>query len=575
MLRKSNTVDQETILKNDDVSTTSLTSNSNSHSSSSSSSITEKKTNKHDYGSTKRTLNSRTLHLIAIGGSIGTGLFVTISSGLLNGGPLNLFLAFSIWTFVIFCVTASIGEMVCYLPVSSPFIQMAGRCVDEAFEFVVGFNYFIMISVYIPFEITAVNGMIHFWRDDYSPAITFCLQIFIYTLLNLFAVKWFGESEFALSIGKLLLAIGLIFFTFITMVGGNPQHHAFGFTYWKHPGPMVEYLTTGSMGRFHGFMAALSKGCFTIVGPEYLSMVASEAGQETRKVLAGTFRTVFYRLTVFYVLGALSVGILVASNDKTLVSLASSGSTSDGSYSPYIIAMNNMKIKVLPHIVNVLCVTSAFSAGNSYVYCSSRSLYSISKRGFAPKFLQYCTKNGVPVFCVGVAFAFSLLSLLQLGDSTAKVLNWIVNLCTGAQLCNYFFMCITYLGFFRACNAQNIDKSEFRYRSWYQPYTAIFGLVLTACMVGAIGYTTFMPGMWSVENFLTYYLMTLLNIVLFIGYKLIKKTKIVKPSEADLVTGLEEVEEHELQYLEHEEEKRSLNHHQKSSKLRKFMDWVF
>ncbi|CDR45067.1 CYFA0S16e01706g1_1 [Cyberlindnera fabianii] len=499
---------------------------------------------------TKRTLNARTLHLIAMGGSIGTGLFVTISTGLLYGGPLGLFLAFSIWTTVIFSITASIGEMVCYLPVSSPFIQMAGRCVDEAFEVIVGFNYFIMTAVYIPFEITAVNGMIHYWRDDYSPAITFCLQIFVYTVLNLFAVKWFGESEFYLTIGKVFLAIALIFFTFITMVGGNPQHDAFGFRYWQTPGLLSTYITIGSMGRFHGFMAALNKACFTIVGPEYLSMIAGEAGQETRKVLAGTFRTVFYRLTVFYVFGALSVGILLPYNDPTLNQLAASGSTANGSYSPYIIAMNNMGIKVFPHIVNALCVASAFSAGNSYVYCASRALYSISLRGYAPKFFQYCTSSGVPIFCVGVAFLFSLLSLLQLGDNTAKVLTWIVNLCTGAQILNYFLMTITYFCFWRACNAQGLNRHSFAYTSWCQPYTIIYGFVMTGLMVGVLGYTVFMPGHWNIENFLTYYLMVFLNIVIFIAWKLIKRTKMVKPEEADLTTGLAEVEEHELAYLE-------------------------
>ncbi|KAH3673493.1 hypothetical protein WICMUC_003599 [Wickerhamomyces mucosus] len=521
---------------------------------------------------THRTLTARNLHLIALGGSIGTGLFVTISSGLVNGGPLSLFLAFFIWTGVIFSITSSIGEMVCYLPISSPFIEMAGRCVDEAFEAVVGFNYFIMISVFIPFEITAVNGMIHFWRDDYNPAIAFCVQIVIYTFLNTMAVRWFGESEFYLTIGKVLLAIGLIIFTFIVMVGGNPQHDAFGFRYWKNPGPLVAIITTGSMGRFHGFMAALNKACFTIVGPEYLSMVAGEAGQETRKILAGTFRTVFYRLIVFYVLGALSVGILVASNDPTLVELFSSGSTSNGSFSPYIIAMNNMRIKVLPHIVNVLCVLSAFSAGNSYVYCSSRALYGLALRGFVPKFFTYCTNQGVPIFCVGVSFLFTLLSLLQLGNGTAVVLDWIVNLLSGAEVLNYFFMTITFFCFHRAVNAQGIDRSEFRYRSWFQPYTVIFGGIMTLCMVGALGYTVFMPGQWNVQNFLTYYLMVLIAIPLFIGYKLIYRTKFVKPEEADLVTGLEEIEIHEMEYLEKLEQER---HTTESTRWEKITDWIF
>lgn len=520
---------------------------------------------------TKRTLNSRTLHMIAIGGSIGTALFVTISTGLLYGGPLGLLLAFMIWTGVIFGVTASCGEFVCFLPIESPFITMAGRCVNKSYEAAVAWNYFLMISIYIPFEITAVNGMIHYWRDDYSAAITFCIQIFIYTMLNVLAVRWFGESEFYLSIGKVVLAIGLIFFTFITMVGGNPQHEAFGFRYWNNPGPLVEVYTTGSMGNFHGFMAAMNKACFTIVGPEYLSMVADEAGQETRKVLASTFRTVFYRLIVFYIIGALSVGVLVASNDPTLVALASMGSTSNGSYSPYIIAMNNMGINVLPDIVNVLCVTSAFSAGNSYVYCSSRALYGMSKNGLVPKFFQYCTKEGVPLFCVGIAFCFSLLSLLQLGENASKVLNWIVNLCSGAQILNYFFMCVTYIGFYRAVKAQGLDRRLFPYRSWFQPYLAIFCGFLILCMVGALGYTVFMPGNWSVENFLTYYLMVLLSIGIFLVHLAVYRTKLVDPAQADLHTGIEEVLLHEQTYLEEQEK----NNHGKKSWSNKILDTIF
>ncbi|KAH3672239.1 hypothetical protein WICPIJ_010091 [Wickerhamomyces pijperi] len=526
---------------------------------------------KSHHETTHRTLTARQLHLIAMGGSIGTGLFVTMSSGLANGGPLSMLLAFSIWTGVIFCVTVGMAEMVTFLPISAPFIQMAGRCVDDAFEICAGFNYWFMISIYIPFEITSVNGMIHFWRDDYSPAIAFCLQIFIYTLLNTLAVKWFGESEFYLSIGKVILATGLIFFTFITMVGGNPQHDAFGFRYWKHPGPMVALYTSGATGRFHGFMAAMNKACFTIVGPEYLSMVAGEAGQETRKVIASTFRTVFYRLVVFYVLGALCVGILVASNDPTLVRLFSSGSTSDGSFSPYIIAMDNMRIKVLPHIVNVLCVSSSFSAGNSYVYCSSRALHGFSERGFVPKIFSYCNKQGVPIYCVGVAFLFSLLSLLQLGSSSSEVLNWLVNICTGCQLFNYVFMCITYYGFWRACNAQGIDRNAFLYKSWYQPYTTFFAFFMLVCMVGALGYTVFLPGKWNVGDFMVYYVMVFVNIAIFIAYKLIARTKFVKPEDADLTTGLDEILEHERKYLE--------AHHRtaddKKSTMKKVMDWVF
>lgn len=104
--------------------------------------------------STRRTLHSRHINLIAIGGSIGTGLFITIGSGgLVKAGPLGLFLAYLVWTSVILMLTVSVGEMVCYLPLDSPFLTMAGRVVDPAFEAAASINFWLMESLYIPFEI--------------------------------------------------------------------------------------------------------------------------------------------------------------------------------------------------------------------------------------------------------------------------------------------------------------------------------------------------------------------------------------------------------------------------------------
>ncbi|CAH6723976.1 general amino acid permease Agp2p [[Candida] jaroonii] len=515
-----------------------------------------------------RTLPLRIVNLIAFGGAIGTALFITIGNPLMMGGPLSLVLAYWFWTFVMLILTCCVGEMVSYLPVASPFITLAGRCVDEAMEFSAGWNFYLMESLYIPFEIVAVNGMIHYWRDDYSAGITLGVQIVLYALINIFAVRIYGESEFWLALGKVVLATGLLFFTLITMCGGNPQHDAFGFRYWKtEGGPMVAYLSEGDSGRFQGLVNCLIAGAFCIVGPEYLSMVASEAANP-RVTMPKAFSTVLYRLVVFYVLGALSVSVLVAYNDPTLVNAPSTGAAS----SPYVVAMVNLGIKGLPDIVNALIITSAFSAGNSYVYCSSRVLYSLARQGFAPKIFSYCTSSGVPIFGILVAMCFALLSLLQLGSNSATVLGYLVSICTGSQVLNYVFMGITYIGFHRACKAQGIDRSAFKFKAWYQPYGIYFSLFFLIVMVGILGYTNFLPGMWSTSSFIFNYIMVFINIILIFGWKLFKKTKRVNPAEADLYTGLEEIEEHEYEYyaklnVEQENYKPSLKS--------KVLAWIF
>ena len=521
---------------------------------------------------TERKLKQRHVDLIAIGGSIGTALFVTIGIALMNGGCGNLLIAFFIHgIFVIYPVTLSIGELVCYLPVDSPFITHAGRFVDPAFEVVCGYNFYIMVSLYIPFEITSVNSMIHFWRDgsEYSPADAFVPQIVIYVLLNIFAVNLYGEAEFFLAIGKLILAIGLLFFTFITMVGGNPLHWAFGFHNFKGVhNAFPDYLGSGASA----FWAAYLKAVFTEVAPEYLGMAAGEA-ENPRKTMPRAFKGIIYRLSIFYVLGAMSVGILLRHDDPTLVEAVTEGAAG-ANVSPYVIAMQNMNIKVLPHIVNVLCISSTFSAGNSYIYCSSRALYALAKNKKAPKIFTYCLKNGCPIFCIFVAVAWSCLSLLQLGSSASVALDWMINLCTGCQVMNYFFMMITYLSFYRACKAQNVSRFTMPLQAWttkLQPYPAIFGLITTFIIIMFLGCQAFLPSpSFDVDSFLYSYLMIFVDIGIFVVYKLVFKTKMVKPEEADLFTGLAEIDQHELEFYE----KKRQGKDEKESRWTRMISWI-
>lgn len=251
--------------------------------------------------------------------------------------------------------------------------------------------------------------------------------------LNVFAVKWYGEAEFWLSLGKVLLSIGLIFYTFIVMLGGNPLGDRFGFRYWNEPGAFAEYYKSGDTGKFLGFLSALIAASFTIAGPDYVSMAAGET-INPRVVLPKAYNGVFYRLTAFFVLGVLCVGILVPYNDETMAE-AFDNDKPGAAASPYVISMDRLHIPILPHIVNAVVLTASFSAGNSYVYCASRSLYGLALEGKAPLFLTKCTKKGVPIYCVAVVLLIALLSFLQVSNGASVVLNWFVNLvCLHTQI---------------------------------------------------------------------------------------------------------------------------------------------
>ncbi|SCU82181.1 LADA_0C03576g1_1 [Lachancea dasiensis] len=500
---------------------------------------------------THRKLHHRHVLLIGISGVIGTALFVNIGKSLYHGGSVFLLLGMAVWCVPILCITVSTAEMVCYLPLDSPFLRIAARCVDDSMAIMAGWNFWFLECVQIPFEIVAVNTIIHYWRDDYSPAIPLFLQVVLYLVISLFAVRYYGEMEFWLASFKIFLAAGLFIFTFITMLGANPRRDRFGFRNLLDA-PFKEYFPSGqtgspSAGYFQGFLACLIQASFTIAGPDYVSMVAGET-RIPRKVLPIAFKHVFNRLTLLFLGSSLCVGILCSANDQGLTAAINEARPGAGA-SPYVIAMSNLGIRTLPHVVNAALITAAFSAGNAYTYCSSRVLHGLALDGHAPHIFKKCNHHGVPIWAVAVSLLWALLSLLQLNSNSAIVLNWLINLITASQLINFACLCITYLFFRRAYRAQHATLPNLPFKSWGQPYTAILGLTSVSIMIIVQGYSVFYPSQWSLKDFLFCYLMIFVDLGIYLTHKFIltkKPTWPKDPRNVDLTSGLLAIEQHEI-----------------------------
>ncbi|KAH6949743.1 amino acid permease/ SLC12A domain-containing protein [Ilyonectria sp. MPI-CAGE-AT-0026] len=489
-------------------------------------------------GHLHRTLNNRQIQLIAAGGSIGTALFISIGGGLARGGPGSLLLTYTLYTIVLALVNNSLAEMNTYMPVAGGFVRLAGYWVDDALGFLAGWNFFLYEALIIPFEITALNLVLSFWNEGITnpgPTAGICAAVIIlYGLINVLAVRFYGEAEFWLSGGKLVLIFMLFAFTFITMVGGNPKGDAYGFRYWSNPGAFATYLSTGDLGRFEGFLAALFSAAFTVVGPEYISMVSAEAKRPS-VYIKSAFKTVYYRFCIFFIFGALAVGIIVPYNHQTLVDIyfGTGGGAGTAGASPYVIAMETLGVGVLPHIVNALILTSIFSAGNTYTYCATRTLYSLALEGRAPKVLRYCNKSGVPIYCFCIVMLFPCLSFLQVGHGSATVLNWLVSIVTGGGLITFIIISITFVNYYKACQAQGVDRRTRPYYGWFQPYSAYIAIVVQTIILFSYGYYAFRP--WNVEVFFQNYSMQILAVILFVGWKVVKKTRYIRPHEVDLV----------------------------------------
>ncbi|KAL4884582.1 amino acid permease/ SLC12A domain-containing protein [Aspergillus karnatakaensis] len=478
-----------------------------------------------------RRLNPRQIQLTAIAGSIGAALFVAIGSGVMSG-PLCLFLAFLFWASVVFCIAQCQTEIVTLLPLDGAFIRLAGRMVDPALGVAVGWNHFFAQTSYVIFEATVINTLVQYWGYDQSPAILISISLVLYLAINVYRADLFGEAEFWLALGKVLLATGLIIYTIVVMLGGNPLNDRFGFRYWKDPGV---WAGDGPSDRLMSFINAVNVAGFCMGGPEYISMIAGES-RDPRRTVPRAFSTIMTRLIVFFIGGCLCVGILVPYNDETLTG----GSDTYAGGSPYVISMERLKIPVLPSIVNAALITTIISAGNAYTFNASRSLHALALDGQAPKFLRKLNKKGVPYMAVIVVMLLSCLAYLALGSSSAQVLDWILNFCTAATMFNWSVISFTWIRFNKALQAQGIDKKAFLPSvSKIQPFAGYWAFFWAFLFLWVQGYSVFVKGNWKVSTFIFNYGIIALASIIGIGWKIFKRTPFHKSKDVDLVSGVD------------------------------------
>ena len=310
-------------------------------------------------------------------------------------------------------------------------------------------------------------------------------------------------------------------------------------------------------------------------GPEYVSLTAGEA-EMPRRTMPRAFRGVFHRLTVFFIFGSLCVGVVVPYSDPNLLRAISSAKAGAGS-SPYVIAMERMNIRVLPHIVNALIMTSIFSAGNSYFFCATRTLYGLALEGKMPRPLLACTRTGIPIICAGLTFGISCLGssstapwwtnrhdlrflqasyrypmahrLFSNGPSAwrkpSQALTWVhrlTHLLTASHLMNYAIISFTYIRFYKVSNAtlscsavqnllqalkfQAISRDSLPCKTFWQPFCGYYALFGTSIMAFVAGYTVFLPGYWNTLTFVFSYAMIAIVPLLLVFWKIYHRTQV-------------------------------------------------
>lgn len=493
-----------------------------------------------------RRLRARHLAMIALGGTIGTGLFVGSGGALAKGGPLGALLGYFIMGVVVYTVMIALGEMATLFPVSGGFMHYASRFIDPAVGFALGVNYWYCYGIALPVELTAAAIVIQYWNTSINISVWVTIQYVLVLLINYMGVRWYGEFEFWFSAIKIVTIVGLIIVGVAINCGAGPASTGYiGFRYWADPGPFNQVsihggdsFVPGAWGRFLAFWSVFIQAAFSFIGTEIVAVTVGEA-ENPRRNVPKAIRRIFWRILIFYVIGIFVIGLNVPYNSPALLN----NSGTNASASPFVIAIRTAGIKGLPSLINAVILIAAWSAGNSDLYASSRTLYALAVEGQVPAFFRKCTKDGLPIWCVFVTSLFGLLTYMNAGSSTAiTVFNWLYNISSITGLITWLVILVSYLRMYYGLKRQGLSREDFPYIAPFQPYASWFGAIFVTLVILFNGFSIFLAGNWDVSSFVAAYICLPIFGILWGVWKFVKGTRWVSLDEMDFVTGRSELD---------------------------------
>ncbi|KAJ9606214.1 hypothetical protein H2200_009175 [Cladophialophora chaetospira] len=488
-----------------------------------------------------RGLQGRHMQMIAIGGSIGAGLFVGSGSSLQSGGPASLVLGFIIIGVMLLCTVQALGELAVLYPVNGAFYVYGVRFIDPAWGFAMGWQYAIGWLITLPFEITAAGLTIDYWHH-YNIGIWIAVFLTTLIIVQFFGVKGYGEVEFVLGIIKIIAVLGFIIFAIIVDCGGVPgdDRGYIGFRYWDD----AEHGNKAFRNGFKGFCSVFVNAAFAFGGTELVGLAAAEAANP-RKSLPKATKQVFWRIAGFYVVSLLVMGLIVPNNSPDL--LNSHGANTKAS--PFVLAIRYAGVKGLPSVFNTVITISVMSVANSCTYGSTRTMQALAQGGMGPKFLAYIDKKGRPVWPVVIQMAFGLLAFINEAETGSTVFNWLLALTGLSSFFVWGSICLSHIRFRQGWKAAGRSVEDLPFKAQLGVAGSYLGLFLVAIALSATFYVSLFPiggtPTGGAEAFFESYIAAPIAIALFAFWKLWTRDRSfgVKVREMDLDTGRREFED--------------------------------
>ncbi|RST74077.1 amino acid permease [Siminovitchia acidinfaciens] len=341
----------------------------------------------------RRSMKSRHLFMLSIGGVIGTGLFLGSGYAIGEAGPAGAISAYLFGGLLMYLVMVCLGELSVIMPVSGSFQAHAEKFIGPATGFMIGWTYWLSWAIYVGLEFIAAGLLMARWFPDVPVWIWCAIFALLLFGINALTTRSFAETEYWFS------AIKVVAVLFFIVIGGAA---IFGVVPIK--GETAPFLSnffsdglfpTGFMGVFISMMTVV----YAFMGSEIMGVAAGET-EEPEKNIPKAIRSIIIRILVFYVLATFVLSAIVPWKEAGVLE------------SPFVTVFDMIGIPYAADIMNFVILTAILSVGNTGLFACTRILFSLSQSGQAPRVFGTVNKRGVPMNALLVTLAFALLSLL-------------------------------------------------------------------------------------------------------------------------------------------------------------------
>ncbi|PAW28551.1 gamma-aminobutyrate permease [Peribacillus simplex] len=457
--------------------------------------------------------------MISLGGTIGTGLFLASGGAIHSAGPGGALVAYAVIGIMVYYLMTSLAEMAAFMPVAGSFRVYASKFVDPSFGFAIGWNYWYNWAITIAAELAAVVLIMKFWFPDSPSIIWSAIALIIMFLINYMSVKGFGETEFWFAMIKVVTVIIFLITGVLIILGIMGGKDPIGFSnFTMGEGPFN--------GGFFTILGVFMAAGFSFQGTELLGVTAGES-EDPEKNIPKAIRSVFWRIILFYILAIFVIGMIIPFTDSRLLS-------EDVAVSPFTLVFERAGLAFAASIMNAIILSSVLSAGNSGMYASTRMLWDLARDGKAPKFLGKLDKRGVPVNALIVTSLVGCVAFLASFFGDGVVYIWLLNASGMAGFVTWVGIAIAHYRFRKAYAAQGLDMNALPFRAKGFPFGPIFALVLCIIIIIGQGYQAFSSDGIDWNSMFVSYIGLILFFVLWFGYKIKHKTKIIPLEECDL-----------------------------------------